>query len=82
MIAKIFPTIANYCTGKAKMREYILFQEVYHNLVVIGFTCYGLYPFRDVVNCHDDILVSMRHKEGTHEVNAPNIKDFDNLDRV
>jgi len=60
------------------MREYILFQEVYHNLVVIGLTCYDLYPFRDVVNYHEDILVSIRHREGTHEVNAPNI---DNLNK-
>jgi len=63
---------------KPKMKEYILFQEVYHNLVGIEFTCYSLTPFRDVVNCHEDILVSMRHREGTHEVNAPNIENFDN----
>ena len=64
--------------GKAKMREYILFQEVYHNFVVIDFTCYRLYPFRDAVNCYKDIFVSMGNRKGTHEVNAPNIEDFDN----
>jgi len=63
--------------GKPK-RENIFFQEVYHNFIVIDSTCYDLYPFRDVVNCHKDILVTMRHREGTHEVDAPNIKDFDN----
>ena len=74
----MFSTIADDCTKKAKTREYILFQEVYHNFVVIDFTCYCLYPFRDVVNCYKDILVFMGYRKGTHEVNAPNIKDFDN----
>jgi len=52
----------------------ILFQEVYHNFVVIGFACYDLYLFGDVINCHEDILVSMRHREGTHEVDAQTSK--------
>jgi len=78
MIVEIFFTIANGCTREAKMRKYVLFQEVYHNFVAIGSTCYDLNSFRDVVICHKDILVSMRHREGTHEVNAPNIEDFDN----
>ena len=69
----MFSTIADDCTRKAK--TCILFQEVYHNFVVIGFTCYCLYPFRDVVNCYKDILVSMGYRKGTHEVNASNIKD-------
>ena len=60
------------------MRKYILFQEIYHNFVVIGSACYGLYRFRDVVNYHKDILESMRRKEETHEVKAPNIKNYDN----
>ena len=74
----MFPTIADDCTRKAKTRECILFQEVYHNFVVIDFTCYRLYLFRNVVNCYKDILVSTGYRKGTHEVNAPNIEDFDN----
>jgi len=76
MIAEMFSTIANDCTREAKMKKYVLFQEVYHNFVVIGSICYDLYQFRDMANCHKDILVSMRHREGTHEVDAPNIEDF------
>jgi len=60
------------------MKEYIIFQEVYYNFVVIGFTYYRLYPFRDLVNCYKDILVSMGYRKGTYEVNAPNIEDFNN----
>jgi len=74
----MFSTISDDWTRKAKTREYILFQEVYDNFVVISVTCYRLYPFRDVVNCYKDILVSMRYRKGTYGVNTPNIEDFDN----
>ena len=76
-IAKIFSAITNDCARKAKTRKYILFQKIY-NFVFIGFTCYYLYLFRYVVNCHKDILVSMRYRKGTHEVDTPNIKTFNN----
>ena len=35
--------------------------------MVIGFTCYRFYPFRDVANCYKDILVPMGYRKGTHE---------------
>ena len=74
--------MADDCMRKAKTKEYILLQEVYHNFVFIGFTCYRLYLFKNVVNCYKDILVFMGYRKGTHEVNAPNIEDFDNKDQV
>jgi hypothetical protein len=50
--------------------------------MIIGFASNGLHPLENVVNCHKDEKVPIRVREGSHEVDAPNIKEFHNKDQV
>ena len=50
--------------------------------MIIVFTGSCLNPFRNIVHPHQDIRVTKRHWERSHEVNTPNIKKINYKDGV
>lgn len=64
--------------GLPKQKKNVIFQKFDHNLVVIGFTNNGLYPFGNIIYNHKDIEVVKRIKKLSHKVDAPYIKKLNN----
>jgi hypothetical protein len=81
-VAEMLPPIADDGTWCPKMCKHIFFQKLKHNSMIISFASNDLHPFGNVVNCHKDEKVPIRVREGSHEVDAPNIKEFHNKDWV
>lgn len=70
----MFQSITNDGPRGAKMRKDILFKKIDHNLVVIGFTSNGFYPFGNIIYNHKDIEVVKRIRKLSHKVNVSYIK--------
>nr|GEZ20359.1 hypothetical protein [Tanacetum cinerariifolium] len=58
------------------------FKELANNSGVIGGERFYFNPFRQITDGHKNILVPSLRWERAHRVNAPNVKDFTNLDGV
>ena len=78
----MLPTIADDGTWCPKMCKHIFLQKLKQNSIIISFTNNGLHPFGNIVNCHVDEKVPIRVGEGSYKVDALNIKEFHNKDRV
>ena len=78
-VGKVLPPIADDGTWCPKMCKHIFFQKLKHNSMIIGLARNGLHPFGNIVNYHKDEKVPIRVREGSHEVNAPNIEMFHNM---
>jgi hypothetical protein len=81
-VAEVFPPIADDGTWCPKTCKHIFFQKLKHNSIIISFASNGLHSFGNVVNCHKDENVPIRVREGSHEIDAPNIKKFHNKNQV
>jgi hypothetical protein len=68
--------------GSIKSIEDVGLDEIYHNLVIIGLGGHGFYPLGDIIHLYQNILIPKRRWEGSHEINALDIKNFNNEDGV
>jgi len=57
-VAEMSPIITDDSARGTKMREDIFFQKFDNHPVVICPGRYGLYPFRDIVHCNQNVLVA------------------------
>jgi len=46
--------------------------------MIIGFASNGLHPFGNIVNSYENVEVPIRVQEGSHELDALNIKKLHN----
>jgi len=76
------PIITNYRSRGAKTGEDILLKKFDNHFVVIGLKRHSFYPFRDLIHCNQEELVAKGIWEWSHEVDIPNIKNFDFKNRV
>jgi len=67
--------ITNYGMRGSKAWTDVFFQEFDNNFIVISLTRDGFNPFGYVIYSQQD-LVSKWIREGTHKINALNIKEF------
>jgi hypothetical protein len=79
-VAEMLSPIIDDGTWCPKTCKHIFFQKLKHNSMIISFANNGLHSFGNVVNYHEDEEVPIRVGEGSHEVDAPNIKEFHNKD--
>jgi hypothetical protein len=81
-IAKVLTSITNDGPGSTKSAKDVGLDEFYNNLVIIGLGGHGFYPFGDIIHPYQDILIPNRRWEGSHEIDTPDIKNFNNDDGV
>ena len=74
--------ITNYRSGGAKSGEDIFLEKFDNHFVVIGLCGHNFYSFRDIIHSNQDELVAEGIWERSHEVDTPNIKNFDFENRV
>jgi hypothetical protein len=58
--------------------ENVGLDEFDYNLVIISLGGYNLDPFKDIIHPYKNILKPKRWREGSHEVDTPYVKDFNN----
>ena len=81
-IAEMRSIITNYCSGGVKSGEDVFFEKFDNHFVVIGLCWHNFYPFRDVIESNQNELVAEGIGERPHEIDTPNIKNFNFKDRV
>jgi hypothetical protein len=77
-VAKVLTSITNDCLWGTESVENVGLDEFNHNLVIISLGGRSLDPFRDIVHLYKNILKPKRWREGSHEVDTPDVKDFNN----
>ena len=70
------------CSRCTKTSKDSVSQKLYHNYVIIGLTCNCLHPFGHIVHSNQDVQIALEVREGSHEINAPHIKDLNNQNRI
>ena len=75
-IVEMRPIITNYHSGGVKSGEDVFFEKFENHFVVIGLSWHSFYPFRDVIYSNQNELVAEGIREWSHEVDTPNIKNF------
>ena len=76
LVTKMSTPIIDYGFGHPKSREDVLFEKLENNSAVIVLTrdCFNL--FRNIIYSHQNVRVTERHRERSHEVNAPDIENI------
>jgi len=52
------------------------FEELDDHPSIICGACNSLYPFGDIINCHQNVLIFPWGREMAYEIDAPNIKNL------
>jgi hypothetical protein len=78
IIAEVLPPITNNGTWCPERCKHIVLQKLQHNSMIIAFASNGLHPLGNIVYSHENVGVPIRVREGSHEVDAPNIKKLHN----
>ena len=81
-VAEMRSIITNYRSGGAKSREDVFFEKFDNHFVVIGLCWHSFYSFRDVIDSNQNELIAEGIRKWSHEVDTPNIKNFNLQDRV
>ena len=68
--------ITNYRSWGVKTGEDIFLEKFDNHFVAIGLSWHNFYLFRDVIYSDQDELVAKGIREWSHEVDTPNIKNF------
>ena len=76
-VTEILTPIANNGFWYPEPGKYVGFQEFEYHPVVIGFAGDCFNPLGHIVHSHQYIRVTIGRGEGSHEIDAPNIKKFD-----
>nr|GFC49220.1 hypothetical protein [Tanacetum cinerariifolium] len=66
------------CTEPGEQR----FQKFNNHSSVIYGERLGFNPFRQIVDSYEDVLIAFGTWEWTHEIDAPDVKDFANLNEI
>jgi len=77
-VAKVLTFITNDGPRGIESAENVSLDELDHNLVIIRLGGHNFDPFRDIIYPYKNILKPKRWWEGSHEVDTPYIKDFNN----
>jgi hypothetical protein len=77
-VTKVLTSITNDCPRGTKSTENVGLDELDHNLVIVSLGGHSFKPFRDIIHTHKNILKPKRCWEGSHEVDTPYVKDFNN----
>jgi hypothetical protein len=81
-VAKVLTSVTDDGLGSTESTEDVVLDEFYYNLVIISLGGHGFYPFRDIIHSYQDILIPKRWWKGSHEINTPDIKNFNYKDGV
>jgi hypothetical protein len=76
-VAKVLASVTDDGPRSTKSAEDVGLDEFHYHLVIIGLGGHDLNPFGDIVYPYQNVLIPKRWWEGAHEVNTPNVKNFD-----
>jgi hypothetical protein len=71
------PSLMMACRVPNRLKN-VGMDEFDHNLVIISLGGHSLDPFKDIIHSYKNILKPKRWREGSHEVDTLNVKDFKN----
>jgi hypothetical protein len=78
----VFASVTDDSSGSTKSAEDVSLDEFHYHLVVIGLGGHSFNPFGDIVYPYQNVLIPKRWWKGAHEINTPNVKNFDYEDGV
>ena len=81
-VAEILTSITYDCSRHTKTSKDSVFQKLDHNSVVISLACNSLHPLGHIVHNNQAIQIAIGVQERSHEINAPNVKNLNNQNRV
>jgi hypothetical protein len=78
-VAKVLASVIDDGSRSTKSAEDVGLDEFHYHLGLGG---HGFNPFGDIVYPYQDVLIPKRWWKGAHEINTPNVKNFDYEDGV
>jgi hypothetical protein len=81
-VAKVLASITDDGSKSTKSAEDVDLDEFHYHLVIIGFGGHSFNPFGDIVYPCQNIFTPKRWWKGAHEINIPNVKNFNYEDGV
>jgi hypothetical protein len=81
-VQKCLPPSLMMARGVSESAEDVGLDEFHYHLVIIGLGGHNFYPFGDIVYPYQDVLIPERWWKGAHEIDTPDIKNFDYEDGV
>ena len=69
-------------SGSTESVEDVGLDEFHYDLVIISLGGHGFYPFGDIVDPYQNVLIPERWWKGAYEINTLDIKNFNYEDGV
>jgi hypothetical protein len=82
LIAEVLASITDDGLGSTESTEDVGLDEFHYNLVIIGLCGHDFYPFGDIVYPNQNVLITERWWKEAHEIDTPDIKNFNYEDGV
>ena len=78
LVSKVLASIINYGLTSTESTEDVGLDEFHFNLMIISLGGHGFYSFGDIIYPYQNVLIPKRWWKGAHEIDAPDIKNFNN----
>ena len=82
LVAEVFASVTNDGSRSTESAEDVGLDEFNYNLVIISLGGHGFYTFGDIVDLYQNVLIPKRCWKWAHEVNTPDIKNFNYKDGI
>ena len=80
-VAKMLASVTDDGSRSIEYAEDVVLDEFHYNLVIISLGGHGFYTFGDIVDLYQNVLIPERCWKWAHEINIPDIKNFNYKDR-
>jgi hypothetical protein len=76
-VAEVLASVTDDGSGCTKSAEDVGLDEFHYHFVIIGLGGHGFNPFGNIVYPNQNVLIPKRWWKGAHEIDTPDIKNFD-----
>jgi hypothetical protein len=82
LVAEMLASITYDCLRRTKPSKDSVFQKLDHNSMVISLASNDLHPLGHIVHSNQNVQITIGVWKRSHEINALNIKNLNNQNRV
>jgi hypothetical protein len=81
-VAEVLASVTDDGSESTKSTKDVGLDEFHYHLVIIGLGGHDFDPFGDIVYPYQNVFIPKRWWKGAHEIDTPNIKNFDDEDGI
>jgi hypothetical protein len=81
-VAEVLASVTDDGSESTKSTKDVGLDEFHYHLVIIGLGGHDFDPFGDIIYPYQNVFIPKRWWKGAHEIDTPNIKNFDDEDGI